>query len=223
MIVVMRGASIVVLLVGCGRIGFDAVAQDSALAGDSPACTMPAVYDDFMGATACAWGATHNVANSDVFGGALHVTPPVPGTQVGSQCSDNTFAFDRGTFVEVPSVTTQATGYAEIQMFFATHSVQLLYYVDTGTLELSDEATNRGGLAKKRYDPVAMRWWALRPISTHQIVAQYSADGLTWTQFGPIKDIASDVLSGLLVFGAGYYGNETVASTTVFQHWNVCP
>jgi hypothetical protein len=224
----MRGWVVAVFVAGCGRYGFSTIdthdtTLDASLATlDATACTMPMVSDNFASGTPCSWGARNHVAIADESGGALHTTAPTPGTNQIANCS-GTVAFDSGTFVEVDTVTTQATGYTALQMYFATTQIFMMYYADKAAIQVADETCPRNCIGEVPYDPVAARWWRLIPISSHQVAAEYGPDGLQWNRIG-VKDVGSDSLaSGFIVFGAGYYGTEMTASTSVFQHWNACP
>jgi len=185
---------------------------------------MPATSDAFAsGASPCgAWGVATAMEDS-VRDAGLHVIVPPGHDGYTATCTDGSLPFDAGTFVSISAVTTLASGFSQLAVSTTGGSLARLdYFVDLGTLELADAGV-RGKFGRMAYDPVAMRWWRLYPISAHEIAGQYSPDGLAWTTLG-IEDVGSDSLMAVeVVIGAGYYAAETTSSATVFDSWNVCP
>lgn len=229
----MRWLVFVATAVGCGRIGYapragptdgdpiDGVADGVA---DAVACSMPAVFDDFSaaGPPCGTWGFATNLVASARLASALHVAPPAPATNQVANCTADGYAFDRGTFVEISSVITAPSGYVQLAAFDPTHAIEMIYYVDSGKLEVADETGVRANLGAAPYDPIAMRWWRLRRASGG-MAAEYSPNGRSWIQLGFKPATSTMFTAGRVVFGAGYYATESSPGTTVIEGWNVCP
>ncbi|HTR53203.1 MAG TPA: hypothetical protein VMJ10_21055 [Kofleriaceae bacterium] len=227
----MRAALLVAGVVGgCGHVGFDPLVgggPGDGGTGDgsgSGTCAMPSTFDSFApGGNICGtWGGATNMGDSSRMNG-LHLIVPPGHNNYASNCVDNSLSFANGTFASISAVTTLATGFVQLAVeTTAGDEATMNYYTDTSSIEFGDGNT-RNTFGEVTYDPVAMRWWRLYPMSAHEIAGQTSPDGLTWTTMG-VDDVGSDSLATVkLVIGGGYYGAESQQSTTVFDSWNVCP
>ena len=91
---------------------------------------------------------------------------------------------DRGVFIEVPTIEPAASG--KTAMLLDDGSVLIIARI--GKLFFLSES---GGdiYAETSYDPVAMRWWRMRPDRDANVaVADYSPNGFDWTELGRSDD-----------------------------------
>ena len=209
-------------LAGCFSKPTFATPPDGQGSADSPTdgCTTPAQSDDFNGGgTACPFGVAYNLPNSARSSGQMRVSPPA-GPEQYSTCTMLSVPFAAGTFVEVSTTLTVTSGITQLVVETAFHTVAFNMQNDDGQyLALVSESTEA---KRDTYDPVAMRWWRLRPAGA-MIAGDISANGLDWTPFGELS-VGSDAIDDVgVTFGAGHYNNEPSPGTAVFDGWNACP
>lgn len=197
----MRRVIALVACAACGRVGFDAF-DDGGHSGDddgsgsgsgsgsgmdlSSTCLSPGYGDPFDEITPCMAFGQPMVDNGGLStsGGTLTIAPNAgANTMVG--CMRQSAAYGvAGEFVEVSQVVPDpgqtillVQGLAKGASMF-TQPPFLIYF------ELG------GGTVMKNYDPVAMRWWRIRPNNTLTgTLAETSPDGRTWTQFAATSTI----------------------------------
>jgi hypothetical protein len=198
-----------IVAAACGRIGFDPLrpSGDDDNGGDAPSsgdgassgsggCANPGVGDSFDSATVCDWGsATGSNTVLTQSGGALVMTPEPDVIPAIAACGrDNVPFTSAGLFAEVSSVVENFTS---------------LEYVDGsgGDWVIEDVGSGFGSAAASGlavfqpssqigstvpYDPVAMRWWRMRPVDGF-VVFETAPDGLTWTLVSTSTDAAPSI------------------------------
>ena len=186
----MRSVIAVLACVACGRVGFGASAGDGGGGDDdgggsgsgsgsgSTSCVSPGYGDTFDEALPCNAFGMPMVTNGGLAtsNGTLTVTPNAnANTMVGCQRVNAAFG-EAGAFVEVSQVApapAQTVLLVQIGAKFASILVTppFIGYVDPNA-----------NMVMTAYDPVAMRWWRLRPVGAG-LNAEASPDGKTWTRF----------------------------------------
>jgi hypothetical protein len=214
----MRG----LFLLCCAACGYDhgVVAGDGALGGDDatmdgaiddatmdgaidgpPMMTLcgtatPLLDEEFDGTSPCTGWATTSANNTSMtnMNGRLRIAPS--GNNANGQCNGSqAYAWGAGgVIVEVPSVLTGNDNYTLLRLNGVDRTIVaangMLYFV-----------TNNGAtrFAMTAYSATAMRWWRARP-TTNAVVAEVSADGLTWTlvhsQATTIQNVTVAIMGG---------------------------
>jgi hypothetical protein len=180
---------------------------------------MPPITDAFDGpGDPCAsWGVQYGNAVVEQRGGALFITPNAGGGASGGCESRRTIQFvDGGIFLEVPAVLTDSRGF----VFLSARGVASpAIRSEDGRLSLT---WIDGTVASQPYDPVAMRWWRLRPAhGGDTVIGEYSADGFHWTQLGVVPDPPEPDIT--VAFEAGVDQAEPNPGTAQLAHLNICP
>src|SRR6185295_12132104 len=193
-----------------------------------PRCVPGSIVDGFDAVVpavdACQpWGVVFGTADVEVRDGALTITPTsIPGSYGGCDSDiDHPTPFgDRGIFVVVHNLVTTGHNLAS----FSLDGGQVRASLSTlqGRLRLTDVTTEV--VASAPYDPVAMRWWRLRPDrKAERTIAEYAADGYHWSRLGEADGRPESVIIEL---AAGLDQNavlDGVPAVTRFDHLDVCP
>jgi hypothetical protein len=95
--------------------------------------------------------------------------------------------------------------------------------VENGQLRFETQNNGAAIGSTVGYSPSAMRWWRIKTIATPTpaIRAEYSSNGLNWTQLGtdyavnPPSMIGIEITAGTIVIGD--------VGTTVFDQVMICP
>jgi hypothetical protein len=169
------------------------------------------------------WGGVFGTADVEVRDGALTITPTsIPGSFGGCDSDiEHPIALSAGgIFVEAVAVTP--TGHNRAGLGLDGGQVRIVLSTFQGRLRLSDVTTNE--VASLPYDPVAMRWWRLRPDRMAQrTIAEYAADGYHWSRLGEVDGRPDSVIVEL---GAGLESDAVIddsSAVTRFDHLDVCP
>ena len=177
------------VVAGCGRIGFDPLggsANGDAYDGDaivtSTNCVSPGNPERFpTQAQAClGWGGTGGAGAFTMVqsAGTLTITIPAGDAQAEGACAGTVVPFAHGVFAEISQITDSPvltyleaiSGSRDLSIQGST-SLGLTFYDDFTSL-----------VPELPYDPVAMRWWRIRPDETGTAtVFETAPDGLMWT------------------------------------------
>jgi hypothetical protein len=196
---------------------------------DARTCQPQLIHDDFTGTSLCdGWGTPTGLAAMEG-GGMLAITPvaSTPGSQGGCFSSTPVAFGPDGVFLQVTTIVNEAdnNGSGGTFIFFQTRSPTpgngVTLNMSVGGSMLSVQAGSTTAAAP--YDPIAMRWWRIRPVpELPAVVGEVSPDGLTWQTIlsapGPVPT------SVTLEFTSGEYGNGVPApGTTTIEGFNICP
>jgi hypothetical protein len=104
-------------------------------------------------------------------------------------------------------------------------TMTLSYGAQTTTIGVAGDrlvvATGATEIAGHPYDPIAMRWWRLRP-EADALVAEYGPDGLQWNELG--RDSAgAGLASANLQIQLAVNAAQANASEARFATLDVCP
>lgn len=76
--------------------------------------------------------------------------------------------------------------------------------------------------AMETYDPVAMRWWRMRPDRTdNRVIAEYSADGRAWTLLGKSDHFVPSTY--LINFRVQGRNGQAARPFVELDNLNICP
>jgi len=178
-------------LTACGRLGFEpSEATRSVDAGGHP----------FGSAAISSPGL-----------GIVLIMPAANGQNEGGCIADGAIAFGSGGItVDVARTTAAASGYTALR----TSSTGVQLEDRGGVFALRDATTV---YAQTAFDPIAMRWWRLRPdMIGATVVADVSPDGTTWTQFAststpPPSQVVVELVAGVATM-------ESVPGESMFSH-----
>jgi hypothetical protein len=227
-------AAALALLVGCGRHGFggdddagaDAPGADAGGVADAPGadaggCTAGTPADDFeaAGPPCGTWGfASRNGLTMARTRGDLVITPigaPSPPDFAGCSLDNHTLVAD--AVVEVGAVLGGAGGYTNHKFYFAGGDAGVQVNGADGSIFA---ITDLGEGPHQPFDPIAMRYWRLRPEPTRLVVEVSAGDG-AWTTLGS-RDATGASLVGVLTFGAGRLASDATGEAR-FETFNICP
>ncbi|MEO8841055.1 MAG: hypothetical protein ABI591_22645 [Kofleriaceae bacterium] len=217
---------VLVALTACGRFGFDPVngaGGDDAGNGSGSGsgdvlagCLSPGYGDGFDEIQPCAQFGNSMVVNGgmNVSNSQLTITPNA-NSQTSIGCNRSSATFTRpGTFVEISQILPQP-GQTLLGITSSVDNAGFVAFM--GLLAYTDTS---GADVAQPYDPIADRWWRIRPISTGTI-AEVSANGTAWTTFA-----RSSLMLGSPVTIALYAQTDTndpTPGTAVIQGIDVCP
>jgi hypothetical protein len=218
------------LLAACGRVGF---APPGAGAGDGPltpadaagvdgapvtGCVTPSVSCAFPGGPPCTcWGVSSvgNAVMSEA-GGSLQLTPNADTASAFAQCVRTGVPFGAaGAFLEVSRIIAGASSLTGILV--GSNTDRFAIFARDTELFVEDGA---GRLATVSYDPVAMRWWRIRPLSGN-VIFETAPDGKVWTQFAT-STRPSSAAYDVMLYGATPLGTPTPGFAQI-EGINVCP
>lgn len=181
-----------------------------------------AVDDMFTGLTPCAgWGAsfTSNTAAVTSGNGELRITVTSSASESNAGCNSGQFLFiGSGVIAHITSITTGINSYNGLQIHGS--SLDAALNVNGGFLKF--QTSNAGTTWNfTTYDAVTMAWLRMWPDRTsNDVVAEYSADGQTWTELGRramnLPQMATFTLIGGVNAGGIYTG------TTRFSRFIIC-
>ena len=227
------------MLAGCGRFNFDPTGGADDAGGndggnpdamiDAPmsttACVDPGNGDTFATAgTPCQpWGTLNNdrvtVTQS---GGAITMTPPPNVQGPAAACTHTAIPFSAGVMLEVSSVLNNVAG---SQTFFtirdvagAQNSFTIFEGAGSGMLRPSDTAMP--AQVGPSYDPVAHRFWRMRP-NAGKVVFEASPDASTWSTLA-VSTLPVPV-TVTVSFGALEVPQIANPGTARFESINTCP
>lgn len=229
-----RAAALISTLAACGRWGFGESgvagganadgAIDTALdAAVASGCTDPAAADadSFDTGVGCgAWGSPiMDFTSAVVSGGGLEITSQAGHAGAQGGCIHASAPFTaNGTFIEVgavpPASTSALTGF--VIDGIGGSSGKFAMYAENGLLKARDYV---GVMLSPPHDPVAMRWFRLRP--TNGVEFEVSPDGRTWTSVGS-SPLAPPATVQITIY-AGVSAAEPSPVVSRFEGVNVCP
>ena len=224
LLVVVGCIALAMVVMGCGRVGFaplDGAPEIAYGCSDAGAAT----GFDNLGAGPCQpWGSsTMNNATMVETDGELVITPS---TTAGPTTYAGCFHFKKVPFVEVFADVTHALdttaapdAYTALQVFGADINTSAGYEMDHGKLEFRDLVAGNV-IASAPYDPVAMRWWRIRPDGA-AIVGEVSSDGSEWKELGRLHTPPPSSIS--INIGAGTTSLDAVPTGARIGSINVCP
>jgi hypothetical protein len=233
---VRRRCLALIVAAACGRIGFEPLrpsgdddnGDDASSSGDassgSGSCADPGVGDSFDSATVCDWGsaAGSNTALMQT-GGALLMTPTPDIVDASGTCARSGVPFTAaGLFVEVSGIVTNFTSLQFVDGSDGDWGIEAVgsgLGLPTGpTLEIFQASGEIGsGVA---YDPVAMRWWRMRPVGGF-VAFETAPDGLHWTLVTTSTDPAPTL--GLAQVGTFMRTPSADPGVARFEGVDVCP
>ncbi|MBA3454447.1 MAG: hypothetical protein H0T42_15255 [Deltaproteobacteria bacterium] len=182
-------------------------------------CTPAAPVTTFPGGVACAdWMGTLTIDRATVTesGGALSISPSAGAAGAFGQCG-RAIVFDApGVFVEISDVvdgvsTFTSVGLSAFGPIVYSMSVRNDILVFQHTL---------GTITTIPYDPVAMRWWRMRPI-TGGVLYETAPEASAWT-VRATSSVPSSEMTDVQLFG-GVGAAEPAPGTARFETVNVCP
>jgi hypothetical protein len=190
---------------------------------DAPMCVNPpADMETFDNPNSiCPWGFFQTGCDYTVANGQLSMT-----TRVGQTGQCGCGAFNTLTFgPEGELIEIEAIGSAYEYLFFALHWDASRTSLISRTSPTMIQFSGPGGadLGDATFDPVTTRWWRIRPDADRSgVIAETSADALTWTLLGRDPTPAPDAVKLEFEYGAPGPG-ETMASTAILDGINACP
>jgi hypothetical protein len=220
-----------VVIAGCGRIGFGDGTDTGVPGGDGSSpdsitpigdgmfsgCVDPGIGDSFTGLIPCnPWGnpIVQN-AGLNVSNGTLQVTPNANNANAKGGCTRASVPFGAaGVFVEVSQVTPNATTYISLT------GTSMLSILVSGS-EISPVESGSMMVPIIPYDPVAHRWWRIRPNGAHAIF-EGSPDGRTWNTLY-VGTTASVPATVTVEFGAQTATAVPMPGAAKFESIDVCP
>jgi hypothetical protein len=184
-----------------------------------PGCATPPITDAFDGpGDPCqGWGRQFGNAIVEQRGGAVFITPNASGDNSGGCESIRSIPFvNGGIFIEVPGVMAAGHGF----VLFSARGIA------SPTIRFEDNQLSLtwidGTVASRSYDPVAMRWWRLRPEhGGARVIGEYAADGYHWTQLGAVPDAPEPAIN--IEFEAGSGRVDASPGTAQLAHLDLCP
>jgi len=232
----MRWLAVASLLAGCDQV---LRLDDIKPPPDAPPCSMPDLHDDFsVPSPVCGtWGKIYGVASWITRGANTLVITPVDGVYDEGLCTTTSaIPFGPyGVFVETSEVeTNDGYGVFEIDTYTAlgdsAPSASTLFSVATNFVAFADEttcgATGCSYIQTAVYVASQMKWWRMIPDNNGTtIVAQFSADGYTWSEFSR-RDLAAPALANYAVVsigGGNGRGSGGSPGRLVFDKFDVCP
>lgn len=231
----MRWSVALVVLAGCGRIGFDVddgeaggtggevgTSDESTANGDGGTGgtgLCPHTFCAFDGANPCScWGTpVTSFATIGESGGSLQITPAP--NQMGAQgaCVRENVPFGAGgIIVEVSQVVTGTAGFTAVRLGDGPDSFQIAVEANRLVMKLGSA---QGATV---YNPAQMRFWRLRPLGTTSVKVQTSADGETWRDHISVGRATASLYTIQLIGGTPG-GPETAPGRAVFESVSVCP
>lgn len=187
-----------------------------------PMCISSGTMDTFTGSTPCSPWATFDETRATVVqtGGKLRITPSQSsqGTHGGCFATGLSNVGPEGLFVAVEDALEGPTSYTAMTAYVAFGTPAQIV-VRNGTIQVTNP-NNGIALVAAVYNPVAMKWWRLRPVSTG-VAAEYSADALNWVSLATVLGTPPSQIR--IDIGAGTTTQELAAGSAVFDNLNVCP
>lgn len=185
-----------------------------------PLCKPAAIQDAFAAEPACGgFGHVFGNGNTDIIGGHLVIDPNPDFTSGCDSDSEMPFA-DDGMWIEVGavmpdhgSVGLNAQAVAPDPNYSPALSEQdgklTLFVAPAGTIE-----------ASATYDPIAMRWWRLRPDRVADVtIAETAPDGIHWSVLG-MTDISPPTIVRPQISAARDGANPAAAE---IDGLDICP
>ena len=198
----------------------DAAMPDAAKTSDAPIqsaglCANPQLDEHFTSAMPCnGWG-TRFSSHSSVTEGAGHLSITLQQTSSDGGCdSTSSYAIGPvGVIVEVPAVINVMDGYTALQFQGIDRSLgfnnhELLF----ATLN------SQTVFASMPFDTATMRFWRMR-ASGSGIVAEYSADAMTWLPLGAQATTLAGPIKIALIAGTN---DVSSGDTAQFARFVVC-
>jgi hypothetical protein len=225
-----------VVAAACGRIGFapllpsgdddDDGGGDAPVSGDagSGSCLDPGIGDSFDSPTVCDWGsAAGNNTTLTQTGGALLMTPAPDIIDASGTCARSGVAFTpAGVFAEVSGIVTNFTSLQFVDDSDGDWGIESLGSglepIVGSVLEVFQPSGEIG--SGTPYDPVAMRWWRMRPVGG-VVVFETAPDGLHWTLVTTSTDPAPTL--GLAQVGTFMRSPDADPGIARFEGIDVCP
>jgi hypothetical protein len=190
--------------------------KSDAMAAGLCSTGAPILDEHFTSATPCSsWGTSWGPPNTSIAqgGGQLTVTP-TQGNSDGGCSWNQAMPLGVGGAVVEANPMSISDGYTTLQL------VGIDRQLGKNGDELQFSTVNSTTVfAHAPYDATAMHWWRLRPTTT-AIVAEYSADGQSWTMFGSRPTSFQDVQPTLI---AGLFGSAVPATGSEFTRFALCP
>ena len=193
-------------------------ATDGAI--DGPAAALcgasgPRINEKFAAAPACPLSVSGGNATLVLSAGTLQISTNTNGQNAYCNEQDLAAWSGNGATVEVPAVMTGNNAWTSFQVLgpnvAITHKNDVLVYSD-----------NTGGTqyAMAAYNATTMRWWRLRPDAGNtNVIAEYSADRMTWTMLG--SHAASGSIRVQMI--AGTDGTASPSGASRYDNLVVCP
>jgi hypothetical protein len=192
--------------------------------GDGPAACAPLIDDSLDDGNECApWGMAYENVGAMVreLATGLTITPANVATSSGGCITSDELAFRADGFaVEVSSVLTGGGGeYMQLQAF-----ADVGVSIGVVNTELRVVDSNSSAIVMSaHYDPIAMRWWRLRPGTPGaEVFAETSPDGADWTLVAGISRTTIPSVAVLnLIAGLGDT-QTTFGGSATFRRLLVC-
>ena len=235
----MRAALALLALASCGRIGFNALGDDTpgngngdggsstddgTMSGGPDAnlnntCVAPGGGCSFdqLGNLCSCWG-TPTASNSSISfsNGTLTMNPNANAAGAQSMCNKAAVPFTAaGAFIEVSAVLSVTDAITALQIGTSPDVFEMA--VINGQLRTTD-GSNQG---TSTYNPVAMRWWRIRPLGADGTAFDISADGKSWTTPAVSGRVASGTYDVKII--AGTPTASPAPGAARFEGINVCP
>lgn len=225
----MRAVALVIALAGCDYALHidhvelaDAHVDSQAVRADAPfsgICASKVIDDTFMsGGTPCSWGSLFNT-NATVMAsnGTFTVAPTSASADGGCEAPQLIFA-DGGVIAHITTVIGGVESWTQIQALGGVNpSIQInnniLFFENWDASQVWSQTPYLGA--------TAMGWIRLRPDRTNnKIIAEYSADAKSWTQFGALPTPPPMFVKP--VMEAGVNPGQTYSGIATFARFIVC-
>ncbi len=216
----MRALALLVL-VGCGRFGFDTTVEADA-GGDRDGDALPPCFvETFDQLDSTFWRETEPTTSVDVTvaNGRLQMTPTPLVNEYNGVASRDVIDFTDASF-EIEVVQTLAGDSVETAMEIAfTLQTRFIITNDRGMLRFIDTQTQNNSMVP--YDGIEHRFWAARhESSTDSIRFQTSRDGVQWTNDRILGPVPTGSVTLDLYVGQ-YQGGNAAPGMGVFDNLRI--
>lgn len=202
------------------RLAGDGTPVDADSSDPPPAfCQDPLLYDNMSGSEICAWGAQITPSMLSQHDGVLDLDISGSSSDMAGCTAYGPYSplTANGVFLHVPTALGLPSGYTKLEvrnayMTLPVSSAEIVYDTTSTRLIVNDLAVaTRGGAPPS--------WWRLR-TTQGQFVAEFSEDGITWTQFASAGSMLPSQIA--VDFGAGITLTPSSPGKAVIDAFGIC-